>query len=67
MRAEVFAAVRPVVAAAQRGGVVRQELPPDQVYLGLGVLSRPLPAPLRASHPELVSWILETYLRGLRP
>ncbi len=67
VRAEVFAAVRPVVAAAQRGGVVRQELPPDQVYLGLGVLSRPLPAPLRASHPELVSWILETYLRGLRP
>jgi hypothetical protein len=66
-RTAVLAAVVPVVAAAQRGGVVRVDLPADHVYLGLGVLSRPVPAPLRASHPELVPWLLEVYLRGLRP
>jgi AcrR family transcriptional regulator len=67
VRAAVFAAVVPVVVAAQREGIIRRDLPPDHVYLGLGVLSRPLPRPLEGSHPQLIPWMLEIYIRGLRP
>lgn len=67
IRAETTDAFMSVVKAAQEAGLVRVDLAPLQVHLGLGVISRPLPASTLDLVPDLDDWLLEVYLRGLRP
>lgn len=66
-RAAVLASVTRVVRRAQAAGLVRPELEPQRVQLGIGVLSRPLPSTADQLVPALNDWLLDVYLRGLRP
>lgn len=66
-REEILDSVTRVITAAQAAGLVRHDVRADQVHIGLGMLTRPMPAPVRELKPDLTDWLLEVYLRGLRP
>jgi len=66
-RAEVVAAVERVLDTARRAGLVRADVSATRFQLGLATITRPLPA---ARIPELddhEQWLVEVYLRGMRP
>lgn len=67
LRGQALAAVTGVLAAAHRAGLVDPDVDANHFYLGLGALTRPIPAVARAIVPDETSWLVEIYLRGLRP
>jgi AcrR family transcriptional regulator len=66
LRSQMLAAVRDVLDAARRHGLVRADLTAKQFQLGLAVISRPLPH-AQDVVPGLGGWLAEVYIRGLRP
>lgn len=63
--------VGPVGQTGERGrrgaGLVREDVTAVQFQMGLAVTTRPLPAAAHALVPDVGGWLVEVYLRGLRP
>lgn len=59
----------PVLERARSQALVEPTLTPPQFILGLGAITRPLPAPAAKVMPreQMQAWMIEIYLRGLRP
>lgn len=67
-RSQEFAtAMEEVLNQAKHWGLLRQEVTPFQFHLGLSSITRPLPEMARTKAPDLENYLLDTYLRGLRP
>ena len=52
---------------AKGAGLVRADVTPMQFQLGLAVATRPLPDVTSTFVPDIDQWLVEVYLRGLRP
>lgn len=66
-RARSLAAVQQTIDQAKRAGLVREDLTAAQFQMGIASITRPLPD---VGDPQLArheAWIIEVYLRGLRP
>ena len=66
-REAILGTVAGVVRRAQAAGLVADGVTPVQFHLGLAWITRPLPAAAEAMSPGQTAWMLEIYLRGLRP
>ena len=64
---ETLAGVADVLAAARRAGLVRDDLAPLELVLGVGMVTRPLPAAVARDVPELVPRMVDVLLAGMRP
>ncbi len=73
LRADALTALETVVAVAVREGVVRADLTAIRFQLGLATITRPLPTQVDLEAldlPDLADqedWLVEVYIRGLRP
>lgn len=66
-RARTLAAVQQILEQAKRAGLVREDLTAAQFQMGIASITRPLPD---VGVPELArheAWLVDVYLRGLRP
>lgn len=66
-RTRSLAAVQQIVDQAKRAGLVRDDLTAAQFQMGIASITRPLPdvgVPRLAQHE---AWLIDVYLRGLRP
>lgn len=66
-QAEALAGVADVLAAARRVGLVRDDLAPLELVLGIGLVTRPLPAAVARDVPDLVPRMVDVLLAGMRP
>ena len=66
-RDAALAAVGEVVELAKGAGLVREDVTAVQFQMGLAVTTRPLPAAANTLVPGVGDWLVEVYLRGLRP
>lgn len=62
-----LAGVAEVLAVARRAGLVRDDLEPLELVLGIGLVTRPLPAAVARDVPHLVPRMVDVLLAGLRP
>lgn len=62
-----LAGVGDLLAAARAAGLVRHDLEPLDLVLGIGLISRPLPEPVARDVPDLVPRMLDVVLAGMRP
>lgn len=60
-------AIESVIDLAKGAGLVRADVAPMQFQLGLAVATRPLPDVTSTLLPDIEAWLVEVYLRGLRP
>ncbi|NLU83592.1 TetR/AcrR family transcriptional regulator [Rhodococcus sp. HNM0569] len=76
VRADMLAAVDSVLALAKQRGLARDDVTPVHFQLGLARITRPLPVDLDAppfdadefpGAEEHERWLVDVYLRGLRP
>ncbi|XVX20819.1 TetR/AcrR family transcriptional regulator [Actinomycetota bacterium] len=67
LRADGLSQIRGIVAQAQSNGLVREDISVEHFQIGLGVLTRPLPELVESELPDVHDWLIEVYLRGLRP
>ncbi len=66
-RSGVIAAITQVVDRAKSHGLVDKSVDPFTLQVGLGLLSRPIPALVLQEIPDLESWLVRVYLAGIRP
>lgn len=66
-QSETLTGVADLLAAARRAGLVRDDLAPLELVLGIGLVTRPLPAAVARDVPELVPRLVDVLLAGLRP
>lgn len=66
-RARSLAAVQQILDEAKRAGLVRADLTAIQFQLGIASITRPLPDVAVPDLAEHEAWLIEIYLRGLRP
>lgn len=66
-QAGALAGVGQVLDAARAAGLVRDDLHPLEVVLGLGLITRPLPPTVAQDVPDLVPHMVEIVLAGMRP
>ena len=66
-QAETLTGVGEVLAAARAAGLVREDLQPLELILGVGMVTRPLPEPVAREVPDLVARMVEIVLAGMRP
>ncbi|WP_162182378.1 TetR/AcrR family transcriptional regulator [Nigerium massiliense] len=52
---------------AKSAGVVAEDVDVICFFLGLATVTRPLPEHARVSRPHQQDWLVDVYLRGLRP
>lgn len=57
----------PVVRRAKAAGVLAKGVRTMQVFLGLAAITRPLPRGLEGQLPGQRDWVVDVYLKGLRP
>lgn len=62
-----FAALDAVLTQAKNAGLVRAEISPPQFHIGLAIIARPFPDPADSAITDERHWLIQTYLRGLRP
>jgi AcrR family transcriptional regulator len=67
LREETFGAIDTVVDAARSAGLVRHDASTLQIHLGLSLLTRPTPEIVDQLVPGLTDWLIDVFLRGLRP
>ncbi|MBD7918227.1 helix-turn-helix transcriptional regulator [Cellulomonas sp. Sa3CUA2] len=63
---QTLASVEYVLAGARRAGLVRHDLAPLELVLGIGLITRPLPAAVARDVPDLVPRMVDVVLAGLR-
>lgn len=66
-RAEALAHVETVLAAAREAGLLRADVTAERFTLSLAAITRPLPEPALRHLPDEGEWLVDLYLRGLRP
>jgi len=66
-RARSLAAVQQILDRAKHAGLVRDDLTAAQFQMGLASITRPLPDVAVPDLAEHHAWLLDVYLRGLRP
>lgn len=66
-RARSLAAVQQILDRAKRAGLVREDLTAVQFQMGIASITRPLPDVGVPRLTEHEAWLMEVYLRGLRP
>lgn len=54
-----------LAATAQTAGLLRDDVTPQRLQLGLATLSRPLPESVLAVVPDDPDWLIEVFLRGV--
>ncbi len=64
---ETLAGVGEVLRRAHDARLVRPEVRPLELVLGIGLITRPLPEAVARDVPELVARLTDILLRGLRP
>ena len=64
---ETLAGVADVLTAGRRSGLVRGDLAPLELVLGVGLVTRPLPEAVARDVPDLVPRMVEVLLAGMRP
>ncbi|MBO0900075.1 TIGR03618 family F420-dependent PPOX class oxidoreductase [Cellulomonas sp. zg-ZUI22] len=62
-----LAGVGAVLGAARAAGLVRGDLAPLDLVLGIGLITRPLPEPVARDVPDLVPRMVDIVLAGMRP
>ncbi|MCC2313281.1 TIGR03618 family F420-dependent PPOX class oxidoreductase [Cellulomonas xiejunii] len=62
-----LAGVGDLLEAARAAGLVRHDLEPLDLVLGIGLITRPLPEPVARDVPDLVPRMLDIVLAGMRP
>ena len=62
-----LAGVGDVLGAARAAGLVRHDLEPLDLVLGIGLITRPLPEPVARDVPDLVPRMVDIVLAGMRP
>lgn len=67
VRSGVIEALTEVIDVARGHGLVADDLTPTRLLLGLGTITRPLPVSGLPELDGLQDWLLEVYIRGLRP
>lgn len=66
-RARSLAAVQQILEAAKQAGLVRADLTAAQFQLGIAQITRPLPDVAAPDLAQQRDWLVDVYLRGLRP
>lgn len=66
-QAETLDAVADVLGVAGAAGLVRPDLAPLELVLGIGLVTRPLPSPVARDVPDLVPRMVDVVLAGMRP
>lgn len=66
-RTRALAAIDEVLRPAKGAGLVRADVTAEQFQLGLAVVTRPLPPASAAFVPDLGDWLVEVFVRGVRP
>lgn len=66
-RERLMDAYRDLLERAESFGLVSPGLTPWRFHLGLAAISRPLPERVEEFAPGQADWLVETYLKGLRP
>lgn len=56
-----------VLGRARSAGLVDPSVTAEQFQVGLAVATRPLPEATSALLPDVSEWLVEVYLRGIRP
>lgn len=59
--------MEPVVRRAKRAGLVAEDARTLQVFFGLAAITRPLPRGVEGVLPGQQDWLVDVYLKGLRP
>lgn len=67
MRGRVLSAVEALLAKAKNAGLVDRQHTAEQFHIGLAVIGRPMPEPVEEDVAQVRTWLVGTYLRGLRP
>lgn len=67
VRNDAIDALRVLLQQASSLGLVEADLTPEQFQLGLATITRPLPDLPLPERVDLTAWLVEVYLRGLRP
>ncbi|MBO3086917.1 TIGR03618 family F420-dependent PPOX class oxidoreductase [Cellulomonas dongxiuzhuiae] len=62
-----LAGVGDLLGAARAAGLVRHDLEPLDLVLGIGLIARPLPEPVARDVPDLVPRMVDVVLAGMRP
>lgn len=65
-RARILASVDPLLDLAKAAGMVEASVTAAHFYIGLGVITRPIPAELLEHVPGLDDWLEAVYIAGLR-
>lgn len=66
-RQESMAAITSILTLAQEAGFVRRDVEPLTFHVGLALITRPMPEATSDLLPDVSDWLVEVYLRGLRP
>jgi hypothetical protein len=66
-RERSLTAVQRILDQAKRAGAVRQDLTATQFQMGIASITRPLPDVAVPRLAEHEAWLVDVYLRGLRP
>lgn len=67
IRRGALADLEEVLEHARSAGLLEPSVTAEQFQMGLAVATRPLPAAAAALVPDIDEWIVEVYLRGVRP
>ena len=66
-RARALRFLEPVLRRAKDAGLVREDVRAEQLMLGLAAITRALPRGIDSLMPGQRDWLVDVYLRGLRP
>lgn len=66
-RARALAAVQQILDRAKKAGLVRADLTAPRFQMGIASITRPLPDVAVPDLAEHQAWLVDVYLRGLRP
>lgn len=67
LRSRLERSLHPVLNEAKSAGLLRPEIGVLQFHVGLGAITRPLPAAADVHVPGQMQWLVEVFLRGIRP
>lgn len=59
--------VEHILGIAQDAGLVDPSVSAEEFQMGLAVVSRPLPAATKVLVPDVGDWLVDVFVRGLRP
>ncbi len=67
VRESIFASLERLLERAKSENLIAFEVSPLQFYLGLVAVIRPMPQLTEDIVPDYQNWMIDTYLKGIRP